>query len=131
MKQYGYVTEVLDNKVKVRVIRESSCGGNCVSCKGCPAEAVIVDCTANESVCIGEKVALIMKDTDFYKGVFWGYGQSVLMMLIFAILGYALFKTEAASVLGAVLGLVFGIGLAKIVFTRKKIEIIAEKADKD
>ncbi len=129
MKQYGYVTEVLDDKVKIRVIRESSCGGNCVSCKGCPTDAVMVECVTDEAFSAGEKVTLIMKDKAFYNGLFWGYGQVILLTVILAVLGYVIFKTELASVLGAALGLCLGLTLAKLIFRNRKSEIKVEKAD--
>ena len=46
MEQTGYVTKVSDGRIKVRVIRESSCGGNCVSCKGCPSGIQLIECAA-------------------------------------------------------------------------------------
>ena len=127
MKQYGYVTEINDNIIKVRVIRESSCGGNCVSCKGCPSEAVIIECEKNEDYCLGEKVCLLMNDKTYYKGLFWGYGQLILLTVILSVLGYCIFKTELSSVLGGGIGLTLGILISKLIFKNKKVEIRAEK----
>lgn len=127
MKQYGYITEVLNDTIKVRVIRESSCGGNCVSCKGCPTDAVIIECDKNDDYCVGEKVGLIMNDKTYYKGLFWGYGLLILLTVILSVLGYYLFKTELASVLGGGIGLILGLLLSKLIFKNKEIEIKAEK----
>ena len=40
MKNIGVVTEIKENKVKIRFIRESACGGNCSSCGGCSVKPV-------------------------------------------------------------------------------------------
>lgn len=127
MKQYGYVTEVLENTIKVRVIRESSCGGNCVSCKGCPADAVIIECGKNHDYYSGEKVCLIMNDKTYYNGLFWGYGQLILLTVILSVLGYYIFRTEVSSVFGGTIGLVLGLFIAKLIFKNRKCEIKAEK----
>ncbi len=127
MKQYGYVTEVLKDTIKVRVIRESSCGGNCVSCKGCPTDAVIVECEKNDDYYSGEKICLIMNDKTYYMGLFWGYGQIILFTVILSVLGYCIFKTEASSVLGGASGLMIGFLFAKLIFKKRKCEIKAEK----
>ncbi len=127
MKQYGYVTEVFENTIKVRVIRESSCGGNCVSCKGCPANAVIIECEKNDDYYSGEKVCLIMNDKSYYNGLFWGYGQLILLTVILSVLGYYIFRSEASSVFGGTIGLVLGLFIAKLIFKNRKCEIKAEK----
>lgn len=126
MKQYGYVTEVYNDKVKVRVVRESSCGGNCVSCKGCPAEAVTTECVAVGDLSVGDRVCLTIPEKVFYRNTFLGYGLTTLLMILGAIVGYVAFASETASVLGTFVGLAAGLTLAKFVY-REKTEIKAEK----
>ena len=58
MEQTGYVTKVSDGRIKVRVIRESSCGGNCVSCKGCPSGIQLIECAAYDGAAVGDRVIL-------------------------------------------------------------------------
>ena len=55
MEQTGYVTKVSDDRIKVRVIRESSCGGNCVSCKGCPSGIQLIECAAYDGAAVGDR----------------------------------------------------------------------------
>ena len=74
MVQRGYVTEVGDKFVKVRIERQSACGGNCASCLGCPAEAKIIECPYRGKLVKGDRVELVMEDKRFFKNVFWGYG---------------------------------------------------------
>lgn len=128
MKQYGYVTEISDGTAKVRVMRESSCGGNCVSCKGCPAGVVTAECMVKGEVSVGDRVCLTMGKRSFYKGVFFGYGFTAALMVIGSVVGYSWFSTEGASVLGAVIGLGIGLISAKLVFNGKS-EITAEKTE--
>lgn len=128
MKQYGYVTEINGGIAKVRVVRESSCGGNCVSCKGCPTEAVTAECIAKGNISVGDRVCLIMRKKSFYKGVFFGYGFTAALMIVGSVVAYTLFSTEGASVLGAVVGLGVGLISAKLIFNGKT-EITAEKTE--
>lgn len=129
MKQTGYVTESDGNKIKVRVDRESACGGNCVSCKGCPTSAVIVECTAEGEVSVGDVVVLSMDNKTFFKSTFFGYGLITILALLGAILGYIIVEAEGASVLGAILGVAVGLGIAKLASGNDTIT--AKKYEKD
>ena len=131
MKQFGYVTEIGNNKAKVSVMRESSCGGNCVSCKGCPAGTVTVECLVGDNVHIGDKVILTMPTKTFLKGMFLGYGQVVLLMILGAVLGYKFFGNEFSSIVGMIVGLVLGLVISKAFSSKNRYEIKAEKADKN
>ena len=131
MKQYGYVTDVQQNRAKIRVVRESSCGGNCVSCKGCPTEAVFVECMTEKNLQKGDKVVLTMPTKTFFKGMLLGYGQTVVLMIIGAILGYKFFGNEISSIIGMFGGLVLGLAVSKVFSSKDRYEIKAEKADKD
>lgn len=127
MEQIGYVTEVQGDRVLVRVDRESACGGNCVSCKGCPTDAIIVECKHTEPLERGDRVRLLMQNKSFFKNMFLGYGLSVIVMILGAVLGYIMFKAELASVLGAVVGLLFSLLAVKLIYPKDKIEILATK----
>lgn len=129
MEQIGYVTEALGDTIKVRVDRESSCGGNCVSCKGCPASAVIVECRTNDNIEKGDRVKIVLPDRKFFKNVFLGYGLPIILMVMGAVLGYIILHSEGASVLGTVLGLALGLIMQRLIFKGKSDELIATKCD--
>ncbi len=127
MVQTGYVVEVTETGAKVRVDRESACGGNCVSCKGCPTSAVIVECVTLEKVAVGEVVELTMKSSRFFKNAALGYGLLTVLMLLGATCGYTIFKSEGASVFGAAIGIVIGLLALKVCFKKNKSQIEARK----
>lgn len=129
MVQTGYVVELTESGAKVRVDRESACGGNCVSCKGCPASAVIVECTVAEEVNVGDEVELTMPNGSFFKNAALGYGLLVALMILGAVIGYCAFKSEGASVIGAIIGIVLGLLALKMGFRNSKSEIVATKID--
>lgn len=114
MEQIGYVVKLCGDKIKVRVERESSCGGNCASCKGCPSNAVIIECAAPQAVKVGDTVKLVMRTKSFFANAAVGYGFPVLLMIIGAIVGYYMGKSETASVFGVILGLAAAMVLLKI-----------------
>ena len=130
MVKSGFVVEVGEKLVKVRIERQSACGGNCAGCLGCPADAKIIECPYCGSLAKGDRVKLVMSDGRFFKNVFWGYGLPTVFLIAGAALGFAIFKKEGASVLGAVLGLALGLALARLVFKRRSTEIVAVLADK-
>lgn len=127
MEQTGYVTEINGDRVKVRVDRESACGGNCVSCKGCPASAVIVECRTDKDLEVGDTVTLIMPNGAFYKNAFLGYGIMTILTIFGAFAGFALFKSEGASVLGALVGIFTGLLLTKLVSAKASPEITIKR----
>lgn len=129
MIQKGYVTEVGEEFVKVRIERESACGGNCASCLGCPAEAKIIECPYTGKLVKGDRVELVMKDGRFFKNIFWGYILPVILAVGGAAGGFTIFQKEGASVLGAAMGIGLGLLAARFVFKSKKTEIIAVLAD--
>ncbi len=130
MVKSGFVVEVGEKLVKVRIERQSACGGNCAGCLGCPADAKIIECPYRGSLVKGDRVKLVMSDGKFFKNVFWGYGLPTLMTVFGAAAGYVIFNKEGASVLGAALGLAAGLLAARLIFKRKNTEITAVAADK-
>lgn len=131
MKQMGYVTEVGNNKVKVRVVRESSCGGNCASCKGCSSGELVIECEAEDNVHIGDRVILTMPSKTFFNGIFWGYAQVIIMMVAGAILGYRIFESEISSVFGMLAGTAVGLCISKAFSVKSSLTIKAKKADEN
>lgn len=131
MEQTGYVTEINNGILKVRVDRESACGGHCVSCKGCPSSAVIVECDASPDISVGDTVLLSVPTSRFFKNAFWGYGFITLLILVGAILGYKIGTSDNASVLGAFAGLFIGLVTVKLIFRKKTVKLTAKKITKE
>ena len=123
------MTELTEHGAKVRVDRESACGGNCVSCKGCPASAVIVECSVAEEVNVGDEVRLVMDNGSFFKNAALGYGLPIVLMIVGAVVGYCALKSEGASVIGAIIGIVLGMLALKIGFKNKKSRIVATRTE--
>lgn len=127
MRQEGYVAAVSGDTVKIRVDRESACGGNCVSCKGCPAEAVMIECKTAEKLEVGDRVELTMSTGRFLGNAALGYGVLTALAISGAILGYTFRESEGASVLGALVGIILGIAIFRIAFAQDRNEIRIEK----
>ena len=124
MENKGFVTEVLGDIVKVRVARESACGGNCAGCHGCPADAVIVECKTNDTLFnVGDDVIVTMSRKSFFQGVFGCYGLMTILMILCAVIGYSIWKSEIASVIGGFLGLAVGGIFMKIISAQKELEV--------
>ena len=86
---------------------------------------------ADDSIKKGDKVVLTMPTKTFFKGMLLGYGQTVVLMIIGAILGYKFFENEISSIIGMLGGLVLGLAISKVFSSKDRYEIKAEKADKD
>lgn len=130
MKQTGYITEICGDKILVRVERESSCGGHCASCKGCPTEVQLIECKAYEGARVGDRVELITSSKGFYTGVLLGYGLPAVAAVLGAVVGYMIFKSESLSVLCTAVGLAAGLTAAKAVSSRHTMTIKAKPSDK-
>ena len=132
MKQVGYVVQV-DEEVKIRVARESACGGNCGACHGCPSGAVFITCLNNKEhpFEIGEQVVIEMSSANFLKGTFGSYGVMTICMLLGAILGYAVTKNEITSVLGGVLGLILGAVWMRLMFGKHSQNLTIQRQNEE
>ncbi len=110
MKQTGYVAKIEDGMAKIRVERESACGGNCAGCHGCPQNAVFVSCPDDpkKPFLIGEQVLVTMPTNQFFMGILQSYGVFIVSMILGAVLGFIFIGNEGASVLGGFFGLLFG-----------------------
>ncbi len=110
------------------MIRESSCGGNCVSCKGCPSGIQLIECAAYDGAAVGDRVILYADSKSVIGGAAVGYAVPAALAILGSVCAgqFALYSTDIASVTGAVLGIAFGLGLAKIISARRKILIKAK-----
>lgn len=125
MEQTGYVTEVSNRGIKVRVIRQSSCGGNCASCKGCPSGVQIIECAAYDGAAVGDMVSLYADSKKVVGGAAIGYAMPGAGAILGAIVGFYVGHTDIASVTGTILGITLGLGVAKIISAHRKILIKA------
>ncbi len=132
MTQIGFVTEVSEKSIKVRVDRESACGGNCAGCHGCPQNAVVVTCSVQPDMTFhqGEKVRVLMPTGMFFSGMMRSYGVLIFTVLLGAVLGFFLTKSEGVSVLGAFIGLLIGGFLVSLLSKKFPSEVIVEKIDR-
>ena len=110
MEQIGYVAKIENGIAKVRVERESACGGNCAGCHGCPQNAVFIEypVDAENPFAIGEEVLVVMPTKSFFGGMMKSYGIMIVTIIFGAVLGFIVFSNEVFSVLGGFLGLFFG-----------------------
>lgn len=122
MRQQGHVTQVEGDRVKIRVLRESACGGNCVSCQGCPTGAVVLDWPNDPQrpFWVGEPVELEMPTGRFFRGMVWSYGMPAALMVAGAILGYAVSHADGGAALGAFGGVLAGILIVR--WTSRRLE---------
>ena len=72
MEQTGYVVEIKNGVAKIRIDRESACGGKCVSCKGCPSNAIIVEAKNELNLNKGDIVTLYEDTRKVMKYAFIG-----------------------------------------------------------
>ena len=110
LDQIGYVMQTSEEEVKIRVMRESACGGNCGACHGCPSGAIIISYPNDPKhpFVIGEAVTITMQTREFLAGTLRSYGMLTICMIVGAILGYWLSKTEIISILGSFFGFILG-----------------------
>ncbi len=132
MEQIGYVTGIDNGIAKIRVDRESACGGNCGACHGCPNTAVLVSFPNDPHApfVIGEKVRILMPTGTFFFGIIKSYGVLILSVLAGAILGYSLHHGEGFAVLGAGLGLVLGGCLVHVLSRKAKPSMRIQRMDR-
>ena len=123
MNNIGTITEITDSTVKIKIVRDSACGGNCQSCTGCElkdhfitADLTDLDFTPQ----VGNCVNIFLDNKTFYAYTVSGYAVFVILLIAGAVSGYMKFKTEDASVLGAFLGLAIGFLALKLIFKNKK-----------
>lgn len=132
MEQEGFVAELCGEKVKIRVDRESACGGNCAGCHGCPQNAVLITCAndVEHPFSLGEKVQVIMPTGSFFSGLFLSYGVLILTVLLGAVLGFFLTNSEGFSVLGALFGLFLGGGWTTFYSRKFRADVKVKRIDR-
>lgn len=132
MEQTGFVAERCGDRVKIRVDRESACGGNCAGCHGCPQNAILITCAddIDHPFALGEKVQVVMSTGTFFSGMFLSYGVLIVTVLLGAVLGFYLTRSEGFSVLGAFLGLLLGGGWVSLCSRKFRANMVAKRIDR-
>lgn len=131
MEQTGYVVEKKDDIVKIRVERESACGGNCVSCKGCPSSAVIVSAKDEIGLNKGDMVTLIEDSGKVIKYSCIGYGLMAVLLCLGAVIGFMQTGKDIYSLIYAVVFLLVGFLIVKFAFRNVESEFkIKEKIER-
>ncbi len=132
MEQIGYVSAIENGIAKIRVERESACGGNCGACHGCPSTAVFVTYPDDKDrpFRVGETVKVLMPTGKFFGGMMKSYGILIITVIVGAILGYCVNFTEGFSVLGAFLGLLVGGVVVHILSKKSHSGIVVKRIDR-
>ncbi len=133
MKNNGVISEINGKKAKIKVLRESACGGNCASCSGCELKNHFIDADIekefNFTPKVGDKVLITMDDKLFYTYAIFGYGIFVLFLIVGAVLGWSLYKNENSALIGSALGIVVAFALVKLIFKNKKTGLKVTKIE--
>ncbi len=129
MTKQGIIVAIENGIAKIRVERASACGGNCVSCKGCPSETVFIQQSVDSSFVVGDRVRIEKKTGFVLLEAFLGYGIPSVFFVLGAVLGYQFWKTERASVLLAFGALFIAIVLVKTFSKFVQQEFIIRKLD--
>ncbi len=127
MQKKGYVVFSNEEIAKIRIKRESSCGGNCSHCKGCGTDELVLEVENIYDLKTGETVNVYMEDKGFIKKAFIGYGLLVFLAVFGAVLGYGVFENELVSFVFLIVFFVAGLSTLKVVFKRKSNDIKIEK----
>lgn len=120
MEQIGYVVESNDGIIKVRVDRESACGGNCVSCNGCSTKAMIVEIKDEYGLKRGDTVTLYEDSRKVIRYALIGYGLMAVLLVLGAVVGFMTTGRDVIALLFAAGFLAAGFLTVKLIF--RKVE---------
>ncbi|MDY3030723.1 MAG: SoxR reducing system RseC family protein [Clostridia bacterium] len=128
MKQTGTVVSVNGTEAKIRIHRESACGGNCASCGGCKSETVVT-AENKAGAAAGDRVELEMPSSRVLGAAVWVYIIPIIFFVIGDIIFNRIFHSEGMAALGGLCAMT-AIYLAIIVQNRKnkdKYRLVVEK----
>lgn len=124
MEQTGYVIESKNGTAKIRVDRESACGGNCVSCKGCPSSAVIIEAKDDIGLNRGDVITLFEDSSKVIKHALIGYGLMALLLVVGAVVGFMLTQRDIIALIFAAAFLLVGFLIVKFAFRNVESKFI-------
>lgn len=100
MDQIGIVAEANAKTAKIRVARESACGGNCASCNAsCGGKNGFYLVENTEQLQTGDRVRLRMSGKNFIRQAVLGYGLLVLALAGGIGAGYWVTKADGPALL--------------------------------
>ena len=123
MTQTVRVVEIIaKNLCSVEIQRESACGGNCASCKGCPSagEKILALAYNAAGAKVNDIVVVESSSKDIYGIAALVYMVPVVLLLLGYILMSALSSASYAPGIGAALGFAAGVLIAVIYGKKKK-----------
>lgn len=133
MKNIGIISEINGKKAKIKVLRETACGGNCASCSGCELKNHFIDADIEKefdfSPKVGDSVQITMDDKLFYTYAILGYGIFVVFLIAGAVLGWNFYKNENSAIIGGALGIVVSFCVVKLIFKNKKTGLKVSKTE--
>ena len=88
MNKQGVVEKIEENKVTIRITRDSSCGENCAMCNACPGKNMLVTLNTNFPLSVNDKVMMETNSKYVLLSAFMVY----LLPIILLIVGYAAFS---------------------------------------
>ncbi len=127
MIKTGYVTETDGKFARIRIYRESACGGDCGHCNGCESGEIIVEAENIINAKVGETVKIVMENRKFFRNALLGYGSLVLALIVGGIFGYGIFGTDLASGAFAFLFLLLTLLIYRLIFKNRETNIKIER----
>ncbi|MBR5479625.1 MAG: SoxR reducing system RseC family protein [Clostridia bacterium] len=115
MRQTGKIIAILQNgKAQVSIKRASACGHDCTSCGACGAQAkpIVTEVVNNVGAKVGDSVEIESKTSRILGLACVVYMIPLVLFFAFYFLANEIFKTEGASIVCALFGLVCGVLIA-------------------
>jgi len=121
MRNIGIVTERKDDMATVKVMRTSSCGENCASCKGgCSVSGTHIEAVNTVGAEVGDKVVAAISDNAAVIAALVAYFIPLTMAIVTAIISYIIGYGEVVTFFVAILGLFAGSVISKLISVRCK-----------
>ncbi len=99
MQQTGVVTEVINNRIKIKILRPSACSGNCSECGACSSKNHLVEAENQVGAKIGDEVLLDMTSNKVINAAFLTYILPLLMLVLGYYIGIVTRIGEGFSIL--------------------------------
>lgn len=131
-RKKGLVVDIIHNKLKVLVYRDSGCG-SCSTCGGCEIKPTFINVyNANLDIKKGDQVYLETNTNHLYKAGFILYIFPLFMLVLGAIIPSILIKDSSIDIniltlISAFLFLILSIFILKIIDKRGKNHIDIKK----
>lgn len=120
MRQKAKVIALLPNgEAQVSIKRETACGHDCTSCGACGAQArpIIAEVKNPVGAQVGDDVYVESKTSRVLGLAFIVYVVPIILFFAFYAVANSIWKSEGASICGAIFGLLCGV-LTATVFNR-------------